>query len=272
MNNITIVAVATGYPYSIYRNFLSSLYSTDYNGQCIVLVNQTDLEKVSEFKKTQFVAIEKYVPKNCDMHIQNHRYAIYKRVIEESDILGDYIFFTDFADVLFQKNIANYPLDDHDIYLFEEEQIIKNCSFNNFQFNHIKHTIDADINYDNRTIICSGTILIKTKIAQKFLIEYYNFIMRYLSTVDKSVNNQIIADQAALNYMYHMNYLDEYNIKTLNNLDNMVNTMHWALHPYIMNSRVKDGYIVNMENEISYIAHQYNRLSSAQIDSLQMLK
>ena len=258
MNSISIVSVGTNYKYHIYRNFLCSLYGTGFNGECHVLVNEQDLPQTAGLK-ANFIPIEKYIPDNLDIHIQNYRFKIYEKLLQDITISSEYILFTDFRDIIFQKNINKYPLTDHELFVFQEDQTFDNCGFNGGNYERIKQDLFPDIDYIKNPIICCGTIIVKTAKALTFLEQYYRYIRQALDYLDKRTKKILYTDQTMLNYMYYTNNTG-LRTKKLDNLDNLVNTMGYAIQPNINTAYVKDSYIVNKNNEISYIAHQFDRL------------
>ena len=267
MNNISIIAVATNYTYHIYRNFICSLYSTGYEGECFILIDEKSIPETRGLRGT-FIPIEKYLPDNLDIHIQNYRLKIYQNILQDYQVPGSHIFFCDFRDLLFQKNINDYPLGNHDLYLFQEDQTIKNCGFNGSNYDRIKANVFKHIDYKDQPILCSGTILIKNNLALDFMKQYYIFIRQCLDYLDPATKKTLIEDQDVLNYMYYDNQI-KLDTKVLTNLDNLVNTMGYAVKPEINTATVNDqGYIVNANGEISYIGHQFDRLGQRQLFKL----
>jgi hypothetical protein len=267
MNNISIIAVATNYTYHIYRNFICSLYNTGYEGECFILIDEKSIPETRGLRGT-FIPIEKYLPDNLDIHIQNYRLKIYQNILQDYQVPGSHIFFCDFRDLLFQKNINDYPLGDHELYLFQEDQTIKNCGFNGSNYDRIKANVFKHIDYKDQPILCSGTILIKNNLALDFMKQYYIFARQCLDYLDPATKKTLIEDQDVLNYMYYDNQI-ELNTKVLTNLDNFVNTMGYAVKPEINTATVNDqGYIVNTNGEISYIGHQFDRLGQRQLFKL----
>lgn len=267
MNNISIIAVATNYTYHIYRNFICSLYNTGYEGECFILIDEKSIPETRGLRGT-FIPIEKYLPDNLDIHIQNYRLKIYQDILKDYKVPGSHIFFCDFRDLLFQKNINDYPLGDHELYLFQEDQTIKNCGFNGSNYDRIKANVFKHIDYKDQPILCSGTILIKNNLALDFMKQYYIFIRQCLDYLDPATKKTLIEDQDVLNCMHYDNQI-KLDTKVLTNLDNLVNTMGYAVKPEINTATVNDqGYIVNANGEISYIGHQFDRLGQRQLFKL----
>lgn len=271
MPNITITALATNYPHQVYRMFLDSLYRTGYDGEVYIFIYEKDLPQI-EGLKANFITIDKYLEKPIDIHIQNYRIKIYKDFFESNsnDIPGEYILFTDLRDVIFQKNINDFPLaTDKDIFIFEEDYDICNCSiFNKPNYDKLKRDVFPEMDYDKNRIICSGTILIKKEHTVKFLTRFYEYIVRATNYLSPNEKMSLIADQTMLNHMYYTNDMCGLEVGVLNNEDNLINTMGYAVKPYINTASVYNGYIVNKNKEISYIGHQYDRLDRSSLIEL----
>ena len=66
-------------------------------------------------------------------------------------------------------------------------------------------------------------------------------------------------DQGIHNYMVYYDLLKPFSVKVLNNRDNLVNTIGISPHK-LLNS---ENRIVNCNNDVSYIVHQYDRGDSS---------
>lgn len=239
--------MCTGYEYKIYERFVGSLYDTGFNGNVYLFITAKDIDVVLKLKSVY----PNVCPMICDpsiydIHAQSSRYDIMRLFLQQNDIEYDYVLLTDSRDVLFQRNIELYPLD-ADIYAFEEEEKIRNCKHN---FNWIKlieqkeQKSYADL-YD-KTILCSGTILLSKNVAIQFL-EIFSSRLEY--------SKNLVMDQGVYNTMIYRN-IGNWNIKILSNKDNLVNTIGYGF------KKVKNYEIVNRKDEISWIVHQYDRMSS----------
>ena len=99
--------------------------------------------------------------------------------------------------------------------------------------------------YD-KTILCSGTILLSNKVAIEFL-EIFSSRLEY--------SKNLVMDQGVYNTIIYRN-IGNWNIKILTNKNNLVNTVGYGY------KCVKDNKIVNLDNEVSWIVHQYDRMSN----------
>jgi len=243
------LTLCTGYDYKIYDRFVGSLYDTGFIGNVYLFITAKDIDIVLKIKSIY----PNVCPMICDpslydIHMYSSRFDMMKLFLINNDIEYDYVLLTDSRDVLFQRNIELYPFDSVvDIYAFEEEEIIRNCKHN---FNWIKMIEQKEQKsysdlYD-KTILCAGTILLSKKVAIQFLDTL-------VSKLDYARNLNM--DQGVYNTMIYRN-VGNWNIKTLSNKDNLVNTIGYGL------KCVKDNKIVNLDNEVSWIVHQYDRMTN----------
>jgi len=244
---VHVLTLCTGYDFKIYERFVGSLYDTGFSGNVYLFITANDIDVVLKIKSIY----PNVCPMICDpslydIHAQSSRYDIIRLFLQQNDIEYDYILLTDSRDVLFQRNIELYPLD-ADIYAFEEEEKIRNCKYN---FNWIKMIEQKEQKsysdlYD-KTILCSGTILLSKKVAIEFL-------EIFCSRLEYSKN--LVMDQGVYNTIIYRN-IRNWNIKILSNKENLVNTVGYGY------KCVKDNKIVNLDNEVSWIVHQYDRMSN----------
>lgn len=97
-------------------------------------------------------------------------------------------------------------------------------------------------------VICCGTTLGKLAAIK----QYVQMMCTILSTHNIVEN----LDQGIHNYMLHLNKLSSVSVKLLSNADNLVNTVGCDVHKLD-----EDAHIVNRNNDVSYIVHQYDRFS-----------
>jgi len=243
---IHVLTLCTGYNYTIFQRFVGSLYDTGFSGSCYIFCNESDVPNIEKLKEEypNVIAIL------CDFsrfqtHIQSSRFK-YMAEFLEKDLDYDYLFICDSRDVLFQKNIEEISLKG-DLYAFEEEQIIKNCRFNSHWIKDVERVIRKSLNIDNKTIICSGTFFISKQSSLKYLNA-----MSEIMLDPKWVKYP--ADQGPHNYICYENPLG-LDITFSSNIDNLVNTIGYG------HKEVLDTKIVNVKQEVSYVVHQYDRMT-----------
>ena len=139
---------------------------------------------------------------------------------------------------------------DVDIYGFLEGITFEKEQVHNARWIKIIEKLLNEQIYDKistNQVICCGTTIGK----KEAIIQYVKMMCFYIETYN-IVHN---LDQGLHNYMLYLNKLG-CNIKLLSNIDNLVNTVGNDLHK-INESKL----IVNKNDELSWIVHQYDRFS-----------
>jgi hypothetical protein len=251
IHKIDIITYCSGYPFEVFDRFIGSLNDTGYSGNIHIIINSMDIPiiKLLKIKYNNIFPILDSLPKTT--HINCHRFFCIKKLLELKEFNCDYFLICDSRDVLFQKNIETYPYDESvDIYGFLEG--IKICQepvFNVPWIRMVEKLVNESV-YDkiaDSNIICCGTTIGKRNSIVKYVNTMCDIIKRY--------NIQMNLDQGIHNYMLYLNKLD-LNIKILSNEDNLVNTVGNDLHKLDGENR-----IINKNDEISYVVHQYDRFS-----------
>ena len=251
MVKIDVITYCSGYDYKVFERFVGSLNDTGFSGKIHIIVNEFDKPVILRLKAKykNIFPVKDNLIKNT--HINCHRFFCIDMLLSKLNLDCDYLLVCDSRDVLFQKNIEDYPYDkDVDIYgflegiTFEKEQV-----YNARWIKMIEHLLNEQI-YDkikDNQVICCGTTIGK----KDAIIKYVKMMCYYI----KNYNIVINLDQGLHNYMLYLNKL-ECNIKLLSNADNLVNTLCNDLH------KINDNkLIVNKNNELSWIVHQYDRFS-----------
>lgn len=146
----------------------------------------------------------------------------------------------------------------NDLFIFEEDDIIKNNKHNSKWIDILNLYINDNILYiKDKKIICSGTIL-GTILGTYYGIMYYLGIFnRIVEKLNKECHKYCGLDQGIHNYLIYSGKLDTLKIRVLTNIDNYVNTLCLGY------KGINDEYkITNINNEGSCIAHQYDRISN----------
>jgi hypothetical protein len=244
---IHVMTLCTGYDYPIFQRFVGSLYDTGFSGSCYIFCQERDVPILDKLKEEY----SKVVAVPCDLsrfntHMQSSRF---KFMAECLDVDYDYLFICDSRDVLFQKNIEEFPLKG-DLYAFEEEQIIGNCRFNSHWIHDVERVLGKTVPIQHKTVICSGTVIVSKQAGQKYLNAMSDIMLdpRWV---------KYPADQGPHNYLCHENPLG-LDITFSGNTDNLVNTVGYG-HKEVLNHK-----IVNSKKEVSYVVHQYDRMTPEQ--------
>jgi len=251
MAKIDILTYASNYDYDVFERFVGSLNDTGFKGNIYIIVKSIDLSKIDllQLKYNNVYGLLDDVEMKTAVH--NHRFFVKKKYVDMLLFKSDYLLLCDFRDVLFQKNIENYEYDNIDLYGFLEGiKINQDLNCNTPWIKRLEVIFNEEI-YDkisNERVICSGTT-----------IGTVNGIKRYLDTLCNIILNykiEEVLDQGIHMYILYTNKLNGLNIKLLSNEDNLVNTVGCDVH------KIDENYnIVNKNNDISYIVHQYDRFS-----------
>lgn len=252
MVKIDVITYCSGYNYNVFDRFIGSLNDTGFTGTIYIIINEFDKQNIKLLKKKYnniYPIIDKIDKKT---HINCHRFFCIKTLLQNLKIDSEYLLLCDSRDVLFQKNIEEYQYDPNiDIYGFLEGITIeKEQVFNARWIRHIEQLINEDIysKICKNNVICCGTT-----IGKKENIKIY---VNNMCDILKKYNIVTNLDQGLHNYMLYLNTLNM-NIKLLSNDDNLVNTVGNDLHKINENKL-----IVNKNNDISWIVHQYDRFSN----------
>ena len=252
MVTIDVITYASGYSYGVYERFVGSLRKTGFDGIIHLIVGQQDFDHVIKLQETYssiWVYVDNLKNEN-NTHINNHRFFALKQYLNCVQLQCDYVFFCDARDVLFQKNMSEYEIDTSvDIYGFLEGICIQNDLNCNSRWIKQLDLIMNERIYEplsTKRVICCGTTLAK----KEAFVRYVSAMCFYISNYNIKEN----LDQGLHNYMLHLNKLSNLNVRLLSNLDNLVNTVGCDLHK--VND---DGRIVNRNDQVSFIVHQYDR-------------
>jgi len=249
---IDIITYISNYPFEVFDRFIGSLNDTGFSGKIHLIISANDKPVIRLLKKkyNNIFPIVDNLPKKT--HVNCHRFFCIQHLLKRVMFDCDYFLICDSRDVLFQKNIETYPYDsDIDIYGFQEGiTIAEEKVFNTPWIKIIEQIVNEPV-YDiiaNNKIICCGTTIGKFDAIKK----YINTMCDIIETNNITMN----LDQGIHNYLLYLNKL-ELNVKILSNNDNLVNTIGNDAH--ILD---EEGHILNRNNEISYVVHQYDRCST----------
>jgi hypothetical protein len=248
---IDVITYCSGYSFEVFDRFVGSLNDTGFSGNIHIIINSDDKPIIKLLKKkyTNVFPILDNLKK--ETHINCHRFFCIKQLLSKIKMNCEYILICDSRDVLFQKNIETYNYDPNvDIYGFLEGiKFYQELTFNTPWIKMLEELLNEKI-YDKisqSNVICCGTTIGKRNIIVKYVDYMCNIISKY------SIRRNL--DQGIHNYMLYLNKLNV-NVKLLSNADNLVNTVGNDTH------KLDENYnIVNADNNISYVVHQYDRFS-----------
>lgn len=247
---IDVLTYCSDYTYDVFERFVGSLHDTGFTGNIFIIIKIIDLPIINKLKK-KYNNLHEYIDVNNkkNIFINYHRFFVYEQFLSKINLSSDYLLICDSRDVLFQKNIEEYNFSSNiDLYIFEEnKKFYEDKIFNTMWIKQIEKIINIkfyNLISDNY-IICAGTIIGNLNAIKKYINLMVNILTKYKNKIN---------DQGILNYMIYMNKLEGLQIKSLTNSDNLVNTVGFDVH------RInEDNKIVNSNNEVSWIVHQYDR-------------
>lgn len=277
---LNVFTYLTGYfrP-ELYERFAGSLFDTGFTGNLYLFVHERDHHSLGLLSqelqdKIFFVTCprtlnhdngldENTQDLNFDeiIHAQNFRYLLYLSFLQQNkQKKNEYSFFCDSKDLLFQKNPEEYIIDeDVDMVVFEEDTLIKDCFWNMSFFDMIKsHIPTGNYNYNTKKAICSGTTLVKNSALYYFINNFCDYMMQY------KLNHMAFMDQGLHNYLIYNN-LYGCNVKILDNKNELVYT---AGHDKDNVKLDDNNQILNADNKVPYIVHQYDRLNKSLLDQI----
>jgi hypothetical protein len=248
---ITVLTYCTGYPYDVYERFAGSLFDTGFSGTLCFVISPSDVPIVTElrrhYQKINFL-VDSSRPR---IHINCHRFFLYQYVFQNHTFDTDMIFLCDSRDVLFQRNIEDYPYtSDIEFYAFQEGVLLKNEPTCNIPWIRMLEGYINEPIYESikeYPVICCGTTLATPSAMILYVNEMCSLLDRY--------HIRLNLDQGIHNYFIYMNKLP-FRIKLLSNADHLVNTV--ACDAHLIN---ESNQIITSDGEISYVVHQYDRFS-----------
>ena len=252
MVTFDVITYCSGYNYEIFNRFVGTLNDSGFKGKIFIIINYDDFQ-IIKLLKEKYINVYPLIDSiSKKTHINCHRFFCINSLLNSQTINSEYILLCDSRDVLFQKNLEDYQYDPSiDIYGFLEGITIeKEQVFNARWIRQLDAILKLNI-YDKihkNSVICCGTTIGKKDAIKKYVDQMCDIIN----------NNNIITnlDQGIHNYMLYLNTLG-LNIKLLSNEDNLVNTTGNDIHKLNENNQ-----IVNKNNGVSYIVHQYDRFPS----------
>jgi hypothetical protein len=185
------------------------------------------------------------------IHLNCHRFFIYQEIYKTVAFDADLIFLCDSRDVLFQKNLEEYPFDESiDLFVFQEGVLIKNEPlFNVPWLEALEYYINEPIlsKIQDQYVICCGTTLGKVNAIQLYI--------QHMCTILEDYQISFNLDQGIHNYLLYENKLG-LRIQFMSNADHVVNTV--ACDAHLVNDQDQ---IITSDGVVSYVVHQYDRFS-----------
>jgi len=177
-----------------------------------------------------------------DLIIFLFRHFMYYGFVKEHEQEYDHIFIADARDLVFQKNIFEFPFEKPLNFFFEDKKV-GNCSLNSkwvseqFGQQALKEIAD-------QFITCAGTTIGKSDAVRYYLQKIIEYTLE--------IENPIM-DQGVHNYLVHTNKFD-LPIGLYNNETGPICTMHYA-----SKYKLKDGVVTDFQGRVYDVLHQYDR-------------
>jgi len=254
--HITVITYCSGYDYNTFNRFAGTLYDTGFSGDLIFVIQEKD-KPVLEKLKLSYKNVSYFVDNVINhRHCQQKRYYIYKNILD-AGLNTDYVLLCDSRDIFFQKNIEDYPLDPSvDVFFFKEDKNIANCHVNKEWLGAIEKELNIDIisKISENRIICSGATIGK-------LNGIKNYVNRMCDLMSNKIHTEFTKftgfDQGIHNYLIYSEGFPDMKVHLFTNRDNLVNNLQYGEIRFIN----EYNRIVNVNKEVSYIVHQWDRLS-----------
>lgn len=235
--------------------FFSSLEKANLkNYECVIWVYNIDSytrKKINKYAKIIDIDINfiKQMKKN-NFFITEWRHLLYKDFLNSNKNKYNKVLLTDVKDVLFQKDIFSYDWKDDFLGVAIEKQTYLEDDLGKLWIER-KYGIDTYNEFKNKNIICAGTIIGNTSI----LLDLLNLLCKQIFS-GKYFKNQ---DQADMNYLIFKKIF-KYPLQKSNNTSGPIITIGTEKNVLIKNNK-----ILNYNNDIAYLVHQYNRFEKIEL-------
>lgn len=267
---LATLASRPGYDLQTFRNFAGSLVETGFDGKIAVITTQSNFENQGldkledDYPCLEFI----FVPEITDYeNINCYRYGYYREYLASLDETFESIMLTDARDVIFQRDISQYPFDqNYDLFFAEEEKVIKDCSINsgwirNLYGQEVLEALRKDV------VLCSGTTIGKFEA----VCTYIDCMEACIHAVQDRIFDQFGhlggIDQGVHNYIYYRQLLPELKIKSTSNSENMVYTVGHVAGDEPGRPFLNDEFrFINQSGQECYCVHQYDRLPRSLLD------
>ncbi len=244
-----VLTVAIGYGFKAFKDFILPLRS-HFHGDIIVLVQENINTTIKELCEEQNITLVS--TRKLD-NIAVRRFSWYAKMCEG---YPGYCLTTDFRDVYFQGNpFHNVP--DVDLLLSEEAHVetIASCYYNS---NWIRRCYGnaALEQIGNNAVLCSGVLMGNAN--------GFNQLSQVFDAFSKNSSHQSCLhiygmDQGILNYIWYTHRLNGLKVAVQQQGEGIVNTVGIIPKQNITQYLNIKGFVINKDESISAIVHQYDR-------------
>ena len=266
-----VVSFCSGYPFVVFKRFVSSFLETHAEQHSIVLFSlkeQMDemvlhaLNAMGPRVKIHLVDVNEH----GNVHCQNYRLKLTRDFIAAEADNFSFFFVSDARDVIFQDDVfAKLKIETlaarNKIHVFKEDKPIGKCQIN---IDWLKQLTTADTieRMKEQTVLCSGTIA-------GGAAPLCDLLDQMIHILKNGMNQMEILDQAALNcVIYNLRQTDTSDVVFHENDDGVVLTLaHRVLDAdnaadnaadHVV--RKNDGVFVTRRGERAACVHQFDRL------------
>lgn len=274
-----VIGVSVNFNTNELKNFILSFREINKTDDIILFVDVNNLQNLKESFKNHNVIFKTYhFHELIDTPVHNSRYIKYLEFLSDHNEYKN-IFLSDTKDVIFQQNpFDNLP--EEYLYFFKEDSgiTIGDDYFYNSWWIFASYGPEILNQIGNRNIICSGTILGSYNEILKLLLYVKSEFLRLKKEKPDTFKNTIL-DQAIINCLGHLNFIQNNNIQLKSNGEiiatlgaslgakvsvpsnfdvNSVDPKH--LNPPLPADKIfMNGYNFMINNSIPAVIHQYDR-------------
>jgi len=233
--------------YSIYQlePYFRSLRKAGFKGDIVVFYARLTEKTLNLLKKygIKFKKFDEVVFNGKKINLLNYRFKLYYDFLKEHQKEYNQVFISDVRDIVFQSNPFLYPEYAKINYFFENKRI-KDCAINSYVFKKASSQRDFD-KYSNKYIICAGT----TVGNKENMLNYLKLMKIKLENESEPI------DQGYHNFLLHSQKIK--GAKGFYNFSGPVLTLNDVPYSEILFN--SEGQIINKDNSIISVLHQYDR-------------
>jgi len=260
MENV-VIGAAMNYGVEQIKNFVLSFRKYNTEDDIILIYHEKDVSNIEKFISEHNVILASSSGlEKIPIHVVASRFFKYLDISNHLRDNTQYknILFADVRDIFFQSNpFADLPEEDY-IFAFTEDPAVKIDK----EFHHIKmieRMFDPTyINkFQNKEIICSGTILGTPEKLCLFFKEFCDFLVE-LYKKNPSVCNEMLIDQVIANELFYFGQMK--NEVVIKSNGDIVGTIgHCITHPDHLGEIKFDNGVITLDGKIPSVIHQYDR-------------
>ena len=261
---LTALTREHGFSRDVYRRFAGSLAATGFDGNITIMTTCEEIRdgELSILQDEIHCLTFSPMPRmEEERDINCYRYRHFYEFLKPRTQDYEYVMLSDSCDVIFQRDISQYPFTpETDLFFAEEEKLIGDCPFNAGWILDLYGPACLS-QLKNRTVLCSGT----TIGLPQAVLSYLEAIIEQIDAVDEEFHRRFGylggIDQGIHNYLHYRNMLPDLKIRTVPNRENMVYTIgHVAHDDWERQFLDAECRFINQQGELCYCIHQFDRL------------